>query len=133
MLTLSNLAVFFASFVLAGHAMPSVQPAPDAGTVFAVYPGWDMDNGSYMIIHNGTELACMQSCRDSESCCAFSYVPYGEGYFGPGPSCFLKNAVTLSTFKRQSSDTSVGLIGPCGTFEPVGPTPSECFTVTVPA
>lgn len=66
MLTLSNLAALLASFVLAVNASPGAQPSPDVGTIFAVYPGWDMDNGSILTTLGCTELACMQSCSASE-------------------------------------------------------------------
>jgi hypothetical protein len=46
MLALSTLAILLVSFILAANAVPvNNQPARAIGTVFAVYPGWDMDNG----------------------------------------------------------------------------------------
>jgi hypothetical protein len=60
---LSFLAVLLLS--VPTNAASVVQPAPNAGTVFAVYPGWDMDNGALQTILNGTELACLQSCSSS--------------------------------------------------------------------
>ncbi|KAJ7868537.1 hypothetical protein B0H14DRAFT_3861460 [Mycena olivaceomarginata] len=133
MLTLSTLVTLFASVSLAVNAAPGAQPAPDIGAVFAVYPGWDMDNGNGgTTMLGGTELACLQACSASATCFAYAYVPYGGSNTGPGVSaCVLKTAVTLGTFKTQPNDISVGLIGSCGTFAPVGPT--SCFTVTVPA
>ncbi|KAJ7366104.1 hypothetical protein DFH08DRAFT_1071727 [Mycena albidolilacea] len=131
MLTLSTFATLFVSFTLAANASPSAQLAPDVGGVFAVYPGWDMDNGGATTF-GGTELACLQACSASATCVAYAYVPYGGSNTGPGvAACNLKTAVTLSAFKTQPNDISVGLIGGCGTFAPVGPT--RCFTVTVPA
>jgi hypothetical protein len=64
MLTLSPFATLFASFALAANASPSAQPATDVGGVFAVYPGWDMDN-SAATTFGGTELACLQACSAS--------------------------------------------------------------------
>jgi hypothetical protein len=64
MLTLSNLAVLLGAFVLAVNAVPVVQPGPDVGNVFAVYPGWDMDNGGTLVAAS-TEQACMRSCSAS--------------------------------------------------------------------
>ncbi|KAJ7876983.1 hypothetical protein B0H13DRAFT_2347407 [Mycena leptocephala] len=120
MLTLSNLAALLVSFTLA--------PAPTVGTVFAIYPGWDMDNGRTTATSDGSELACMQLCSADTTCVAYAYAPYQPS---GSLSCFLKDSVDLSTFKTQSVDVSVGLVGACGTFVPVGPT--SCYSVTVPA
>jgi hypothetical protein len=62
MLTLSNIAALLVSFSIGVSAVPVVQPAPALGTVFAVYPGWDMDNGEAIETSDGSELACMQLC-----------------------------------------------------------------------
>ncbi|KAJ7909227.1 hypothetical protein B0H13DRAFT_1877853 [Mycena leptocephala] len=129
MLTLSNLAILLVCSVLAANAAPGVQPAPNVGTVFAVYPGWDMDNGGSST-SGGTEMACQKSCSASPSCVAYAYVPYGGGGGPPGTSCFLKNTVDITTFKTRAWDTTVGLAGACGTFTPAGPT--SCFSVTAP-
>ncbi|KAJ7367464.1 hypothetical protein DFH08DRAFT_1070375 [Mycena albidolilacea] len=93
----------------------------------SVYPGWDMDNGGSGTIFNVTERACVQSCGASSTCVAYAYVPFAD----PTPFCVLKNAIDLSTFKIQSFDVSVGLLGACGTFAPVGPMATMCFTATV--
>ncbi|KAF8145683.1 hypothetical protein K438DRAFT_1781688 [Mycena galopus ATCC 62051] len=116
MLALSNLAALLVSFSLAITATPGAQPTPDVGAVFAVYPGWDMDDGSIGTILGGTELACMQSCSTSATCIAYAYVPYGGANTGPGPACVPKSSINLTTFKTQSFDLSVGLLGGCGTF-----------------
>jgi len=130
MLNLSNLAALLVAFSLTVNAATDVQTTPDVGGVFAIYPGWDMDNGSAGTILGGTELACMQSCNASAICVAYAYVPYGGANTGPGPACVPKSSITLGTFKTQAFDISVGLMGACGTFAPVGPT--SCFSVTVP-
>ncbi|KAJ7909231.1 hypothetical protein B0H13DRAFT_1877856 [Mycena leptocephala] len=104
MLTLSNLATLLVCSVLAANAAPGVQPAPNL--VFAVYPGWDMDNGGNST-SGGTEMACQKSCSTSPSCAAYAYVPYGGGGGPPGTSCFLKNAVDISTFKTRAWDTTL--------------------------
>ncbi|KAJ7250466.1 hypothetical protein B0H12DRAFT_1120511 [Mycena haematopus] len=57
------------------------------------------------------------------TCIAYSYVPYG-----PTPACFLKPVVNLKSFSvDQGRVVSTGLVGPCGTFDPVGPT--ICVTI----
>jgi hypothetical protein len=33
------------------------------GSVFSVYPGWDMDNGGTTSIFGGTEIDCRKACR----------------------------------------------------------------------
>ncbi|KAJ7243513.1 hypothetical protein C8J57DRAFT_1477157 [Mycena rebaudengoi] len=129
MLTLSSLAALLVSFTLAVSAVPvNHQPSPAIGTVFAIYPGWDMDNGRTTATSDGSELACMQLCSADATCVAYAYAPYQPS---GSLSCFLKDRVDLSTFKTQSVDVSVGLVGACGTFVPVGPT--SCYSVTVPA
>ncbi|KAK6981100.1 hypothetical protein R3P38DRAFT_3234581 [Favolaschia claudopus] len=107
----------------------ALKPTPAAGTVFAVYPGWDMDNGSLQTIFNGTEKACLQSCTSSATCVAYAYIPYGHGGTDVNPICVLKSSIDPSMFKQQSFDLSVGLVGGCGTFSPAGPT--ICRTVSV--
>ncbi|KAJ6592883.1 hypothetical protein B0H19DRAFT_1365184 [Mycena capillaripes] len=127
MRSLSRLAILAVFLVLTTSADVGVQPSPDAGTIFAVYPGWDMDNGALQTILNGTEISCLESCRSSATCVAYSYVPYGNSGTGITPFCVLKSSVDLGAFKMQSFDVSVGLVGACGTFNPVGPT--SCRTV----
>ncbi|KAJ7881626.1 hypothetical protein B0H13DRAFT_2655684 [Mycena leptocephala] len=113
-------------------AAAGVRPAPEIGTVFAVYPGWDMQSGPIMGSSAGvTELACMRSCSNSSTCVSYSYVAFGGNDGSPEASCFLKSAFDFSAIKIRPFDVSVGLIGACGTFALVGPT--NCFTVTVPA
>ncbi|KAF8188270.1 hypothetical protein K438DRAFT_1972456 [Mycena galopus ATCC 62051] len=124
--TLSNLAALLFSFTLAVDAAAGAQSKPDSGAVFAVYPGWDMDNGGNLM-SNITEAECLKACSTSPSCLGCTYVPYG----GPGipPSaCYLKDGVDTTTFKQQNYDCSAATFGPCGTFMPPGPT--QCYTVT---
>ncbi|KAJ7312632.1 hypothetical protein DFH08DRAFT_973411 [Mycena albidolilacea] len=111
MLTLSNLAALLVSFSIGVSAVPVVHPAPALGTLFAVYPGWDMDNGQAIETSDGSELACMKLCS-AGGCVAYSYGPYQPS---GTPSCFLKDSVDLSTFKIRNVDVSVGLVGTCGT------------------
>jgi hypothetical protein len=66
MRSLSVLATTLAAFAVNAAAF-GVQPAPQTGPVFAVYPGWDMDNGALSTIFNGTELACLQLYSSSVS------------------------------------------------------------------
>ncbi|KAJ6459607.1 hypothetical protein C8R45DRAFT_1109475 [Mycena sanguinolenta] len=94
----------------------SSKPAPDLGTVFAVYPGWDMDNGNAPPLANVTEMACMQACGASTSCVAYAYVAYNS-FRGPGATCYPKTGIDISKFKQQSdADVSTGVIGACGTL-----------------
>jgi hypothetical protein len=65
MLALSNLTALLVSFAFVVNAAPSVGPSPDLGSVYAVYPGWDMDNGGFQGILGGTEFACLQACHSS--------------------------------------------------------------------
>ncbi|KAF7369532.1 hypothetical protein MVEN_00283100 [Mycena venus] len=127
MRSLPVLAITLAAFAV-NVAASGVRPAPQAGTVFAVYPGWDMDNGALSTIFNGTELACLQSCSSSATCVAYAYIPYGHGGTDNNPICVLKSTIDLSTFKMQTFDLSVAIVGACGTFKPVGPT--ICQTVS---
>ncbi|KAJ7722321.1 hypothetical protein B0H16DRAFT_1896176 [Mycena metata] len=113
----------FASATPTHPSIDTTQPGPDIGTVFAVYPGWDMDNGQASEISNGTELECLQSCSTDTACVAYAYVPYSL-------ACFLKDSFDFSTFTVGTVPVSTGLVGACGTFSPVGPT--ICFTVPVP-
>ncbi|KAJ7908064.1 hypothetical protein B0H13DRAFT_1878974 [Mycena leptocephala] len=116
MLTLSNFAALLVSFTLAVSAVPvNDQPAPAIGTVFAIYPGWDMDNGQTTATSDGSELACMQLCSADATCVAYAYAPYQPS---STLSCFLKDSVDLSTLQDSN-------------FVPVGPT--SCYSVTVPA
>ncbi|KAJ7328102.1 hypothetical protein DFH08DRAFT_331750 [Mycena albidolilacea] len=125
MLALSTVFALLASS-LAVDAAPGVQPSPDLGSVFSVYPGWDMDNGGTTSIFGGTEIDCRKACSPKAAVLPTRNVPYGVGNNGL-PDCVLKNTVALNTFKTQSFDVSVGLVGFCGTFAPVGP--SLCYTV----
>ncbi|KAF7368072.1 hypothetical protein MSAN_00873300 [Mycena sanguinolenta] len=129
MRSLSSFATLFSAFVLAVNA----KPAPAMGNVFAVYPGWDMTSQAEPSspIHNLSEMQCLEACYAGASCIAYAYVPYGgdphDSNKTPG-SCYLKDTIVLTDFVKQSFDVSAGLIGPCGTFSPAGPT--TCFTVT---
>ncbi|KAF8143724.1 hypothetical protein K438DRAFT_1853180 [Mycena galopus ATCC 62051] len=125
MYSLSSLSILLASFVF----MAKATPVPEAGTIFAVYPGWDMDNGSLQTIFNGTESACLHSCASTTTCVAYSYVAYGHGGTDVNPICVLKSTIDLTTFKIQTFDVSVGIFGACGTVNPIGPT--ICFTENV--
>ncbi|KAJ7223476.1 hypothetical protein GGX14DRAFT_558051 [Mycena pura] len=126
---LSSLVAVLVSFSLSA-AVAAVPPPDDTvGNIFAVYPGWDMNNGAASTTHGGSELACLQACSASATCVAYAYVPYGSSVTGPGTACVLKSSFNITTFTRQSFDVSVGLLGACGTFSPVGPT--SCYTVTV--
>ncbi|KAK7008096.1 hypothetical protein R3P38DRAFT_2644762 [Favolaschia claudopus] len=73
-----------------------------------------MDNGNFETIYNITELACMRTCSADNGCVAYAMDPYGS-IRTPGPACFLKNSVNLTSFTMQIDDVSVGLIGQCGT------------------
>jgi hypothetical protein len=134
MFTLANLVPLLISFTLTVRAAPvGVGPTPDVGSVYAVYPGWDMDNGNNGQLNGGTEQGCLKACSTSgfescvhtgsnlrikiagSTCVAYVYVPYGSSVTGPGPVCILKNSFNVSAFKTQSFDISVGLFGPCGT------------------
>ncbi|KAF8180547.1 hypothetical protein K438DRAFT_1938233 [Mycena galopus ATCC 62051] len=118
------------SLVSTVSAAPGARPSPDLGTVFAVYPGWDMDNGTAETIFNGTESACLQSCAANSACVAYAYVPYDNTGTDINPVCVLKNSIDLTTFTVHSGvDVSIGIIGACGTLNPVGPT--ICQTVTL--
>ncbi|KAJ7842415.1 hypothetical protein B0H13DRAFT_1909839 [Mycena leptocephala] len=119
MLTHSKLIALLACLTLAVSADPGVQPTPDAGTVFSVYPGWDMVNTSPATTTFGlTELACMQSCSTGAGCVAYAYVPFGFPGTTTGSVCVLKAAIDLTTFQIRTFDVSVGLKGVCGTFSP---------------
>ncbi|KAJ7465815.1 hypothetical protein B0H11DRAFT_2307817 [Mycena galericulata] len=103
-------------FVANVNAAPGIKRAADAGTVFAVYPGWDMDNGTAANIVNGTESACLQSCAASSTCVAYAYVPYDNTGTDINPLCVLKDSIDLSTFTVHSGiDVTIGLAGACGT------------------
>ncbi|KAJ7920313.1 hypothetical protein B0H13DRAFT_1867788 [Mycena leptocephala] len=128
MLALSKLSILLSSLVvLAVNAAPVGPPTPDLGTVFAIYPGWDMDNGSAQTILGGSEVQCMQACSSSSTCVAYAYVPYATPVTASVSACVLKNSVSLGTFKTQSFDVSVALVGACGTFAPVLLSPSNGF------
>ncbi|KAJ6483535.1 hypothetical protein C8R47DRAFT_564384 [Mycena vitilis] len=127
MIGLSKISALLVALALTANA--SATPAPDSEIVFAVYPGWDMDNGqSSPTIFNSTEADCAKSCATTAGAKAYAYVPYSGAYVY-GPSCYLKDAVDVTKFVKQDRDTSAGLPGPCGTYQPVGPT--ECYNVTV--
>ncbi|KAJ6553355.1 hypothetical protein B0H19DRAFT_1377893 [Mycena capillaripes] len=130
MRSLSTFAALFACFVLAVNA--TVKPAPEIGSVFAVYPGWDMIATAEPSspITNGTEIHCLQACQASPACRAYVYVPYGDpnnADKGPG-ACWLKDTIILGDFVKPKFVANAGLLGPCGTFSPVGPT--SCYNVT---
>ncbi|KAJ7104755.1 hypothetical protein C8R44DRAFT_987912 [Mycena epipterygia] len=104
-------------------------PKPDLGNIFAVYPGWSMTVGNANSFLGITELACQQACSTDTTCLAYVYFPYG-GPNVPNALCTLKTSINLADFAVETGIvTSVGLIGGCGTFSPVGPT--ICQTVTV--
>ncbi|KAJ7861455.1 hypothetical protein B0H14DRAFT_3445379 [Mycena olivaceomarginata] len=94
-------------------------PHSEEGTVFAVYPGWDQNDGEGTLIQGGTEAACLEACstnRDAigSTCIAYSYVPYGAT-----PACFLKPVINLGAFSvDQGRVVTTGLAGACGTFKP---------------
>ncbi|KAJ7859816.1 hypothetical protein B0H14DRAFT_2576979 [Mycena olivaceomarginata] len=126
MLALSTVFALLTSFSLVVDAAPGVQPSPDLGSVFSVYPGWDMDNGGTTSIFGGTEIDCRKACSADGSCVACAYVPYGVGNNGL-PDCVLK-IWSLSTHSRLGRLMSVwAWLGSAGIFAPVGP--SLCYTV----
>lgn len=65
MVTLTNVGTILIAFTFAANA-PVTQPSPDAGTVFVVYAGWDMNNGFTQATFGGTELACLEARSASE-------------------------------------------------------------------
>ncbi|KAJ7893556.1 hypothetical protein B0H13DRAFT_2338157 [Mycena leptocephala] len=102
---------------------------PDLGNIFAVYPGWTMTNPNDAATPRGiSELACQQTCSADATCLGYIYFPYG-GPNVPTPLCTLRNSITLNFAVEPGIVTSVGLIGGCGTFSPIGPT--ICQSVTV--
>ncbi|KAF7355885.1 hypothetical protein MVEN_00917200 [Mycena venus] len=129
MLTFCNLAILVTSLSLAVNATPLVQPTPDLGTVFAVYPGWSMDNGASNILVGDHELDCMIACSADTRCLAYTYIPYIKNEPGSGPTCATYTGINLTNFNTKTFPVNVGLIGACGTFTPTGPT--NCFTVPV--
>ncbi|KAJ7867932.1 hypothetical protein B0H14DRAFT_3441572 [Mycena olivaceomarginata] len=132
MFTLSNLAFLVVSLSLAVNAAPLTQPSPDVGTVFTVYPGWDMNNGILTEIFGGTELACLQACSTDSRCVAYVYQPYGSPGFPPAV-CVTKSSIDLSTFQTSQTrgfDVSSGLVGGCAAYSPGPIGPTSCFTVT---
>ncbi|KAJ7193409.1 hypothetical protein GGX14DRAFT_405477 [Mycena pura] len=83
-------------------------PRPDLGNLFAVYPGWDMSGGDKPM-HSGRVLRS-----------------------GDNGGRILKSTITLANVAVPVGFvSSLGLIGGCGTFSPVGPT--ICQTVNVRA
>ncbi|KAJ7836721.1 hypothetical protein B0H13DRAFT_1912924 [Mycena leptocephala] len=118
MLTHSKLIALLSYLTLAVSAAPGVQPTPDAGTIFSVYPGWDMVNPGPTTTFGLTELACMQSCSTGAGCVAYAYVPFGFPGTTTGSVCVLKTAIDLTTFQTRAFDVSAGLKGGCGTFSP---------------
>jgi hypothetical protein len=62
MLALSTVFALLASFSLAVNAAPGVQPSPDLGSVFSVYPGWDMNNGRTTSILVGLKSTAGRRC-----------------------------------------------------------------------
>ncbi|KAJ6496307.1 hypothetical protein C8R45DRAFT_985550 [Mycena sanguinolenta] len=121
----SQFTAILAAITIALPVAAMTPRSPDEGTVFAVYPGWDQNDGEGTLIQGGTEGACLAACSASSTCIAYSYVPYSTP-----PACFLKPVVNLASFSVDSGRVvSTGLVGPCGTFEPIGPT----ICVTIPA
>ncbi|KAJ6526681.1 hypothetical protein B0H19DRAFT_1275534 [Mycena capillaripes] len=119
------------SLTLAAIAVPIAPAKPDVGNMFAVYPGWDMNNGGGLQQISGiTEMSCLQMCSANGGCVGYAYAPYGiPGSLGT-PLCVIKNSITLSSFVVESDRiTNVALVGACGTFSPVGP--SICHTVSL--
>ncbi|KAJ6472007.1 hypothetical protein C8R45DRAFT_936665 [Mycena sanguinolenta] len=123
---LSSLLSFSLVFIVETAA--AARRARDIGSVFAVYPGWDMNNAASVITSGITEFECLQSCASSSSCVAFAYVPYGNNVSQGDSTCVLKASIDISTFVAQAFDVSTGIIGPCNTVTPVGPT--LCYTVS---
>ncbi|KAJ7037610.1 hypothetical protein C8F04DRAFT_1393531 [Mycena alexandri] len=113
MLALSNLATLLVAYAVAVKA---------TGTVFAVYPGWDMANESLEATFDGTERDCLTSCQTNSVCVAYTYIPYGSGATGVSPACILKSSINVNDFTVQSFPASTALVGHCGAFAPVGPT-----------
>ncbi|KAJ6569220.1 hypothetical protein B0H19DRAFT_1373470 [Mycena capillaripes] len=130
MLALSNFAALLLASVVAVNAAPGVGPTPDASIGFAVYPGWDLNNGAASILSGGTELDCMKSCITAAGCLAYAYVPFGSPATGLNqPGCVLKNGIDPKSFQIQAYVVNSGLINPCGSFPVVGPT--NCFNFTL--
>ncbi|KAJ6559605.1 hypothetical protein B0H19DRAFT_1260319 [Mycena capillaripes] len=129
MFTLSKPSVLLVAFAVAAHAATKIGPTPNAGTVFSVYPGWDMDNGAVSVLPGGTEQACLKACSLSTACVAYAYGPYSFNLIinGNPPACILKNSIDMTTFKTQPFDVTMGVIGSCGTISPVGF--SRCINV----
>ncbi|KAF8214416.1 hypothetical protein K438DRAFT_1801364 [Mycena galopus ATCC 62051] len=122
MLALFNPASLLVAFAVAVKATAGNGTTPEIGTVFAVYPGWDMDNASLEATFGGTERARLTSCQTNSACVAYTYIPYGSGATGVSPACILKSSIDLNEFTIQSFPANTALIGSCGTFAPVGPT-----------
>ncbi|KAJ7471594.1 hypothetical protein B0H11DRAFT_2282992 [Mycena galericulata] len=106
---------------------------PDVAVEFAVYPGWDMGNPAGISASSvgGTELACLQACLASSTCVSYSYLPYDGGEPATAPACFLKDQLDFSVIQVEPWPVTLGIVGPCGTFNPPGPT--NCFTVSITA
>ncbi|KAF7363107.1 hypothetical protein MVEN_00663100 [Mycena venus] len=126
---LKPIALLACSALAAAAAVNIRSLKPEIGNVFAVYPGWSLVDAVENVSFNLSELACQQACSADTSCLAYVYYPYSS----PGdaaPYCILKSSINVADFTIQSGVvTSVGLIGGCGTFSPVGPT--LCQSVTV--
>ncbi|KAJ6499760.1 hypothetical protein DFH09DRAFT_1375984 [Mycena vulgaris] len=118
MLALSSILALFA---LTALAVPVVAPAPDIGDVFAVYPGWDMNNGApFGQVSGITEVAWLADEKiKAVGCVGYAYVTYGSPGALNTPRCVLKDAIDLKTFVIQSAFvTNVAIVGACGTFSP---------------
>ncbi|KAJ6458974.1 hypothetical protein C8R45DRAFT_1109677 [Mycena sanguinolenta] len=116
MLALSNLASLLVAFAVAVKATAGNGATPEIGTVFAVYPGWDMENDSLEATFDGTERECLTSCQTNSACVAYTYIPYGDGATGTSPACILKSSIDLNEFSIQSFPANTALVGHCGTF-----------------
>ncbi|KAF7351625.1 hypothetical protein MSAN_01595100 [Mycena sanguinolenta] len=129
---LFSLATLLPFFVVV-NATPghdNIKRAADAGPIFAIYPGWDMNNGYSAFIANSTESACLQACVATPTCVAYTYAPYSTTTtVNISPGCYLKSTIDLTKFRvAPGVPSNAGLAGACGTFTPVGPT--ICDTVT---
>ncbi|KAJ7908639.1 hypothetical protein B0H13DRAFT_1878423 [Mycena leptocephala] len=121
MLIHSKLIALLSYLTHAVSAAPGVQPTPDAGTIFSVYPGWDMVNPGPTTTFGLTELACMQSCSTGAGCVAYAYVPFGFPGTTTGSVCVLKTAIDLTTFQTRAFDVSAGLKGAVGPSRQLDP------------
>ncbi|KAJ7766122.1 hypothetical protein B0H16DRAFT_1717349 [Mycena metata] len=86
-----------------------VQPAPDATSLWAVYPGWDMANPA------GISSATVAV---PGSYCTTTLSP---------SSCWLKDELNFSAIETRGFPITLAILGACGTFNVRGP--ALCFTV----